>query len=77
MAYIELSFCEQQYNKMNGTLNKELVIRLLKYRRILTQLKSLGFEKVFSNNLGDAIGVARPWVGRTSRCWCWASRTRP
>jgi redox-sensing transcriptional repressor len=43
---------------MNGTLNKELVIRLLKYRRILTQLKSLGFEKVFSNNLGDAIGVA-------------------
>ncbi len=58
MAYIELSFCEQQYNKMNGTLNKELVIRLLKYRRILTQLKSLGFEKVFSNNLGDAIGVA-------------------
>jgi redox-sensing transcriptional repressor len=43
---------------MRGTLNKELVIRLLKYRRILTQLKSLGFEKVFSNNLGDAIGVA-------------------
>jgi redox-sensing transcriptional repressor len=58
VAYIEASFCEQQYNKMNGTLNKELVIRLLKYRRILTQLKSLGFEKVFSNNLGDAIGVA-------------------
>ena len=43
---------------MKGKLNKELVIRLLKYRRILTQLKSLGFEKVFSNNLGDAIGVA-------------------
>lgn len=43
---------------MKNKLNKELVIRLLKYRRILTQLKSLGFEKVFSNNLGDAIGVA-------------------
>jgi redox-sensing transcriptional repressor len=43
---------------MKNRLNKELVIRLLKYRRILGQLKSLGFEKVFSNNLGDAIGVA-------------------
>ena len=43
---------------MKNGLNKELVIRLLKYRRILNQLKSLGFEKVFSNNLGDAIGVA-------------------
>jgi len=43
---------------MKNRLNKELVIRLLKYRRILTQLKNLGFEKVFSNNLGDAIGVA-------------------
>ncbi len=43
---------------MKDRLNKELVIRLLKYRRILNQLKNLGFEKVFSNNLGDAIGVA-------------------
>jgi len=43
---------------MKHKLNKELVIRLLKYRRILNQLQSLGFEKVFSNNLGDAIGVA-------------------
>ncbi len=43
---------------MKNRLNKELVIRLLKYRRILNQLKNLGFEKVFSNNLGDAIGVA-------------------
>lgn len=43
---------------MKDRLNKELVIRLVKYRRILTQLKNLGFEKVFSNNLGDAIGVA-------------------
>lgn len=43
---------------MKKRLNKELVIRLIKYRRILNQLKSLGFERVFSNNLGDAIGVA-------------------
>lgn len=43
---------------MKRRLNKELVIRLIKYRRILNQLKSLGFERVFSNNLGDAIGVA-------------------
>lgn len=43
---------------MSKRINKELVIRLLKYRRILNQLKGLGFERVFSNNLGDAIGVA-------------------
>lgn len=43
---------------MKSKINKELVIRLLKYRRILAQLKTLGFERVFSNNLGDAIGVA-------------------
>ncbi len=58
MPILREIFCEHKYNKMQRTLNKELVIRLLKYRRILTQLKSLGFEKVFSNNLGDAIGVA-------------------
>lgn len=39
-------------------MNKELVLRLLKYKRLLQQLKSLGFVKVFSNNLGDAIGVS-------------------
>jgi redox-sensing transcriptional repressor len=39
-------------------MNKELVLRLLKYKRLLQQLKSLGFIKVFSNNLGDAIGVS-------------------
>jgi redox-sensing transcriptional repressor len=39
-------------------MNKELALRLLKYKRLLHQLKSLGFVKVFSNNLGDAIGVS-------------------
>lgn len=39
-------------------MNKELIIRLSKYKRLLHKLKALGLEKVFSNNLGDAIGVA-------------------
>ena len=38
-------------------MNKELVLRLAKYRRLLYKLKNLGLERVFSNNLGDAIGV--------------------
>ncbi len=39
-------------------MNKELIIRLSKYKRLLHKLKALGLERVFSNNLGDAIGVA-------------------
>jgi redox-sensing transcriptional repressor len=39
-------------------MNKELILRLSKYKRLLHKLKALGFERVFSNNLGDAIGVA-------------------
>lgn len=38
-------------------MNKELILRLSKYKRLLHKLKALGFERVFSNNLGDAIGV--------------------
>jgi redox-sensing transcriptional repressor len=38
-------------------MNKEFVLRLTKYKRLIHKLKSLGFERVFSNNLGDAIGV--------------------
>lgn len=38
-------------------MNRELVLRLAKYRRLLYKLKTLGLERVFSNNLGDAIGV--------------------
>lgn len=34
-----------------------MVLRLARYLRVLRKLKSLGFLKVFSNNLGDAIGV--------------------
>ena len=38
--------------------NNDYTARLIKYKRILIQLKSLGLEKVFSNNLGDAVGVS-------------------
>lgn len=38
-------------------MNKELIIRLSKYKRLLHKFKALGLERVFSNNLGDAIGV--------------------
>jgi redox-sensing transcriptional repressor len=38
-------------------MNKEFILRLTKYKRLLYKLKALGFERVFSNNLGDAIGV--------------------
>ena len=39
-------------------MNKELIFRLAKYKRLLYKLKALGFERVFSNNLGDAFGIA-------------------
>ena len=39
-------------------INNETVTRFIKYNRILSQLKSLGMGRVFSNNLGDALGIA-------------------
>ena len=39
-------------------MNRDFILRLSKYKRLLHKLKSLGFMKVFSNNLGDAIGVS-------------------
>jgi redox-sensing transcriptional repressor len=42
---------------MEKGLNKSTILRLARYLRVLQKLKSLGFIKVFSNNLGDAIGV--------------------
>ena len=38
-------------------MNREIALRLSKYRRLLQKLKILGLERVFSNNLGDALGV--------------------
>lgn len=43
-------------------MNKELLLRLTKYKRLLHKLKALGLERVFSNNLGDAIGVTASLV---------------
>lgn len=42
---------------MEPKINRGIVLRLAKYLRVLHKLKSMGFVKVFSNNLGDAIGV--------------------
>ncbi|MFP4374548.1 MAG: redox-sensing transcriptional repressor Rex [Spirochaetaceae bacterium] len=42
---------------MDAGLHKGIILRLAQYLRVLRQLKSLGFVKVFSNNLGDAVGV--------------------
>jgi len=42
---------------MDLVLNQGIILRLARYLRVLEQLKSLGFVKIFSNNLGDAIGV--------------------
>lgn len=42
--------------------NKNCVIRLSQYKNALYRLKTLGFVKVFSDNLGDAIGVASSQV---------------
>jgi redox-sensing transcriptional repressor len=42
---------------MYEQMSKAMVLRLARYLRVLEKLHSLGFVKVFSNNLGDAIGV--------------------
>lgn len=42
--------------------NWELVHRLSNYRHVLLKLKSLGFQRVFSENLGDALGVSASQV---------------
>jgi redox-sensing transcriptional repressor len=38
-------------------MHREMIMRITKYYRILHKLKSLGLERVFANNLGDAAGV--------------------
>jgi redox-sensing transcriptional repressor len=42
--------------------NKNCVIRLSRYKNSLYRLKSLGFIKVFSDNLADAVGVTSSQV---------------
>ena len=43
-------------------MNRELIQRLSQYRRVLMKLRSLGFVKVFSDNLGDAVRVSASLV---------------
>jgi redox-sensing transcriptional repressor len=38
-------------------MHGDMIMRITKYYRILHKLKSLGLERVFANNLGDAAGV--------------------
>ncbi len=42
--------------------NKKCIIRLLRYKNALHRLNSLGFVKVFSDNLADAVGVTAAQV---------------
>jgi len=41
---------------------KDLMLRLLKYKRMLLQFKSMGLSRIFSNNLGDALGISASLV---------------
>lgn len=41
---------------MNAT--KEAVARLTRYKSVLEKLRSLGFVKVFSDNIADALGIS-------------------
>ena len=39
-------------------INLDIAQRLSKYRSVLYKLKGLGFVKVFSDHLGDALGIS-------------------
>jgi redox-sensing transcriptional repressor len=39
-------------------INSEVISRLLKYRHVMQKMKGLGFVRVFSDNLADAVGVS-------------------
>ncbi len=45
-------------------MKTEIVKRLSQYNSVLLKLKTLGFVKVFSDNLGDAIGISSSQVRR-------------
>ena len=38
-------------------INENMALRMVRYRKVLQKLKSLGMVSVFSNNLADALGV--------------------
>ena len=39
-------------------ISRTQIMRLLKYKNALKRMKSFGFIKAYSNNLGDAIGIS-------------------
>ena len=43
-------------------VSKKHISRLSRYRKALFRLKELGFVKVFSDNLGEAVGVTASQV---------------
>ncbi len=47
---------------MNMNVSKEMISRLSNYRRVLYKLKTLGFDKVFSDNLADALRITSAQV---------------
>ncbi len=47
---------------MSMSSSREMVQRLSNYRSVLCKLKTLGFVKVFSDNLGDALGISSSQV---------------
>lgn len=38
-------------------MNKDLLNRLIKYKKVATKMKELGFMRIFSANLADALGI--------------------
>ncbi|MFC1566746.1 redox-sensing transcriptional repressor Rex [bacterium] len=44
------------------SINKKCIIRLSRYKNALHNFQKLGFVKVFSDNLGDAVGVTAAQV---------------
>lgn len=43
-------------------ISKETILRLSQYKNVAVKLKSLGFIKVFSDNLADALGISSSLV---------------
>ncbi|MFH1878101.1 MAG: winged-helix domain-containing protein, partial [Candidatus Omnitrophota bacterium] len=39
-------------------MSKSTIIRLSRYKNAVSRFKKLGFVKVFSDNIADAVGVA-------------------
>jgi redox-sensing transcriptional repressor len=51
-------------------INKNCIVRLSRYKAALYRLKSLGFTKVFSDNLADAVGVLPSQVRKDFSLFC-------